>query len=355
VTGTGIVVAQPDGQVGPVSVNTRNVYTGLYATNTFDLTPQLALTAGGRFNTASIRLNDQLGTALNSAHEFQRFNPVLGATYKIRSDLTAYLGYSESNRVPTPSELACADPARPCLLDNFLVSDPPLKQVVGRTWEAGLRGRPFGAGSPLTVALGVFRTVTSDDITSVPSEVTGRGFFQNVGRSRRQGVEASAQLRWNGWQLHAAYNFIDATFRDTVVLSSPNNPFAVGGLITVSPGDQIPSIPRHRLKAGVDYSLTDRWTIGAFLIAASGQHLRGDESNLNPMLPGYWVVNLDTSYQVDKHLTVFGTVRNLFDRRYYTFGTFFDTTEIPSLGLTDPRTYSPGSPLAAYAGLRLKL
>ena len=48
-------------------------------------------------------------------------------------------------------------------------------------------------------------------------------------------------------------------------------------------------------------------------------------------------------------------MQNLFDQRYYTFGTFFDPTQVPFLGLTDPRTLSPGAPLAAYAGLRVKL
>ena len=49
-------------------------------------------------------------------------------------------GYSESNRAPTPLELGCADPNKPCLLEGFLVSDPPLQQVVAKTYEAGLRG-----------------------------------------------------------------------------------------------------------------------------------------------------------------------------------------------------------------------
>ncbi len=142
VTGTGVIITQPSGEIAPVSVATTNTYSGFYATNTFDLTSQLSFTAGGRFNHVSIRLNDQLGTALNGAHEFHRFNPVAGMTYKLTPQVTAYAGYSESSRVPTPSELACADPTRPCLLDNFLVSDPPLKQVVGKTWEAGLARQP---------------------------------------------------------------------------------------------------------------------------------------------------------------------------------------------------------------------
>ena len=55
--------------------------------------------------------------------------------------MTAYVGYSEANRAPTPAELSCASPAAPCSLTNFFVGDPDLKQVVAHTVEAGLRGK----------------------------------------------------------------------------------------------------------------------------------------------------------------------------------------------------------------------
>ena len=54
-------------------------------------------------------------------------------------------------------------------------------------------------------------------------------------------------------------------------------------------------------------------------------------------------------------MEAFGLVKNVFNKRYYTFGTFFDTGEVPFLNLTDPRTLSPGAPFAAYAGVRFKL
>src|SRR5262249_107215 len=134
-----------------------------------------------------------------------------------------------------------------------------------------------------------------------------------------------------------------------------DNPLAVDGLINVAPGNHIPSIPQHRFKAGAEYAVLDNWKVGANVVVASGQFLRGDESNLNPMLPGYWVMNLNTTYQYSKNVEFLGLVQNLFNKRYYTFGTFFDTSEVPFLGLTDPRTLSPGMPLAAYAGVRVKL
>ena len=111
-------------------------------------------------------------------------------------------------------------------------------------------------------------------------------------------------------------------------------------------------MPQHRFKAGAEYAVTEPWKIGADLNVVGSQYLVGDQSNQNPKVPAYWVLNLHSSYQVSKHVELFGLVQNLFDRRYYTFGTFFDTTAIPFLGLTDPRSLAPGMPLAAYAGLR---
>jgi iron complex outermembrane receptor protein len=356
VSGTGFIIDEPAGDLAPVSLTTTNSYYGLYLADTFDVTSRLAVTASGRYNLAFIRLDDHLGTSISGDHRFARFDPALGATYKLLPNLTAYAGYAEANRAPTPGELACADPARPCILDNFLVSDPDLKQVVARTYEAGLRGTlaGFEERSRFTWNLGVFRTDDQDDILNVPSTISGFGFFRNVGNTRRQGIEAGINYRSDRWLAYLDYAFLDATFRSPITLSSPNNPFAdANGNISVKPGDHIPSLPTHRVKLGADYGLTPHWRAGADLVVASGQFLRGDESNQNPKIPGYHVVNLRTSYTIGDHVELFGLIRNLLDERYDTFGTFFNTGQIPFLALTDPRTESPGAPRGFFAGVRV--
>lgn len=355
VTGTGFIINQPD--LAPVSLVSNTTYTGLYATDTFEITPRLALTAGGRFNIAQISLDDQLRGVLSSDNRFQRFNPVVGATFKLLPNTTVYAGYSEANRAPTPLELGCSDPSRPCLIDNFLVSDPPLKQVVSHTVEAGLRGN-FALGpanGQLLWNAGVFRTENTDDIINVASTtVLGQGFFLNAGKTQRQGVEAGITLKSNPWNIYANYTFVDATFQSALTLPSPNNPTAdANGNIFVTPGDHIPSIPQHRFKAGIEYAVTDAWKLGIDVNAVGRQFMIGDQSNQNPKVPPYAVVNLHGSYQVTKNVEVFALVQNLFNQHYYTTGTFFSTSSVPlSLGLTDPRMFVPGMPLAAYAGVR---
>lgn len=363
VQGLGIFINQPDGSLGPINVETINDYYGFYATDTFDVTQRLSVTAGGRYNVAQIRLHDQLGTSLNGNNRFARFNPAGGATYKILPNVTGYAGYAEANRAPTAGEIACSDPARPCSLDNFLTSDPPgLKQVVARTYEAGLRGRfqadvirPAGR---VEWNLGLFRTDLSDDILNVPSSSVSTGFFQNVGDTRRQGLEAGLGYRDDTWRVTASYAYIDASFESPITLRSPNNPAAdANGNIQVAPGNRLPGIPKNRLKLDADYSVTDRWTVGGNVIFESGQFYFGDQSNQNKELPGFFIVNIRSSYHVTDNVEVFGLIENLLDRRYATFGIFGDVTSTPLPGVSnpsDPRFISVGPPLAAFGGVKVR-
>jgi iron complex outermembrane recepter protein len=135
--------------------------------------------AGARLNIAQIVTEDATGQApeLNINDTFSRINPVVALTYKILPTVTVYGGYSEANRAPTPLELDCADPNRPCLLENSLVSDPPLKQVVAHTYEAGLRGGQaiFDTGQ-VDWKAGFFHTNSTNDIVAEASKLRDSNF-----------------------------------------------------------------------------------------------------------------------------------------------------------------------------------
>jgi outer membrane receptor protein involved in Fe transport len=360
VTGSGIFLG-PSGSpisIGPVSLRATNRYTGLYALDTFDVTDAFSITGGGRFNHASVVLQDQIGTDLNGSHTFSRFNPTIGGTYKITPELTAYAGYSEANRAPTPLELACADPARPCIIGAFLIADPPLKQVVSRTVEAGFRGTKELNIGTLGWKVGAFRATNADDILAIPSPLQGFGYFQNVGRTRRQGIEAQVNLTSKTLQLYASYALVDARFLDALELNS-HSPFAdpVTGTIQVVPGNRIPAIPRNRVKFGIDYSVTDAFKVGGDALFVGSQYFVGDGSNQAARLPGYSVFNVHASYQINKTFQLYGRVDNILDNRYATYGTFFDTTDVPNFTnggtqFTDARSVSPARPRAFYAGLK---
>jgi outer membrane receptor protein involved in Fe transport len=110
-----------------------------------------------------------------------------GLAYEIAPWLAVYGGYAVANRTPTPAELSCAGPSNSCSLANFFVGDPDLKQVVSRTFEAGLRGSlPVFEKGRLRYSLALYRSDLDDDIAFINSPVQGRAFFANIGSTRRQ-------------------------------------------------------------------------------------------------------------------------------------------------------------------------
>ena len=345
----------------PVDLDAQNTYYGLYLTDTFDITSQLSVTAGARLNVAQLHMTDLTGAApdLNNDLTYARINPLAGLTYKVLPGLTLYGSYAESNRAPTPLELGCANPSKPCLIESALVSDPPLRQVVSRTYEAGLRGSVPLEGGKLDWKAGAYRTDVTDDIITTASDIQGRGVFQNVPATRRQGVEAGAQYTAPRWTIYANYSFIDATYRFSGAIASPNNPMAdADGNIFVTPGDKIPAIPTHQFKAGGEVSVTDVWKLGVDVAVVGSQYFVGDDANQNAKVPAYWVTNLHTSYQVTKEIQVFALITNLFNQRYYTYGTYFEldgVAKAASFAFTDPRTVTPAQPFAIYGGFRARL
>ena len=345
-----------------LAVRTSTKTSGIYATDTLSITDRLALTLSGRQNHTRTTIRDETGENpdLDGEHGFSRFNPAAGITYQWEPALNFYGGYSESTRAPTPVELTCADEDAPCKLPNQFLADPPLKQVVAKSWEAGLRGRLGAAASErVDWHLGVFRTTNVDDILfqATGGTSSNEGFFANVGDTRRQGVEASLsgvaldkRLDW-----YANYTYLDATYRTDFTETSANHPDADDdGLIDVHRGDRIPGLPEHAFKLGADFALLEGFTIGGDIVANSGQYLRSDEANRLPKVPGYSVVNLRAIYAFNEHVSVFGRIDNVFDRKYYTFGTLGETDEIfPEF--EDPRFLSPAQPRAAWIGVRVAL
>ncbi len=361
IPGSGAVV-RTRGDLGyaPVALAARNAAYGFFAVDAFDITPNLVATLGARFNVADLSSNDRTGTApeLTGRHRYRRLNPAAGLVYKIDPSLAVYGQYAEANRAPTPLELNCADPDRPCLLENSLVADPPLKQVVVRAYEAGIRGTDRAGGrSIITWKAGAFRSDSRNDIIALASTIHGRGYFANVANTRRQGVEIGAHYRSDDWLMYASYTYLDATYRFGGDLASPSNPAAdADGNIHVVPGNRIPNISPHSAKIGADYSITAAWKVGGDVSFSSSRFFAGDDGNQNPKLSEHWLANVRTSYQVANSVQVFLLVNNLFDRNYATYGTYFDTDDVGdalSTPLTDPRMLTRGQPISVYGGLKV--
>jgi outer membrane receptor protein involved in Fe transport len=298
-----------------------------------------------------VTLRDGLGTALDGDHQFDRFNPALGLTVDVAANLNLYAGYSQSNRAPSPVELTCADEADPCRLPNAFLADPPLEQVVAHTIEAGVRG-DLGRGR---WHAGVFRTINDDDILFISAgALTNQGFFDNVGRTRRDGVEVSLEGETGGgltW--FANYTYLEATFRNDLTVPSPNNPLAVDGEILVETGDRLPLIPGQLLKAGMRVALAPKLTIGGDFLAGADFHMRGDEGNVAGKVGQYAVLNVRAEYAVGDDVRLYLDVDNVLDAEYESFGLFGEANQVLGDDFDDNRFLSPGAPRAAWLGVRV--
>lgn len=357
VSGSGILVDE-----SRVRLDTTTNSFGLFFTEVFNITEQLAVNVSGRYNHVEIDMQDRYGTTLTGKHKFDRFNPAAGLTYAFMPELNFYGGYSESSRVPTPMELSCADPDDPCKLPNAFVADPPLDQVVAKSWEVGFRGKFADVlDGQVRWNLGYFNTINHNDIIfQSAGNANSAGFFDNVGRTQRQGVELGlSSTFFDRWRMALNYSYIDAVFLTPYTAHSPSHPNADDeGDIQIQKGSYIPGIPKHIVKFSSDVDVLESWTVGFNVFFNAEQFLRGDEANLDTPLGSFAVVNLQTEYRFNEHVTIFGRLDNVFNEKYNNFGTYGETGEVlEGLGIEerDTRFVGVSAPRAGWVGVKLSL
>lgn len=324
---------------------------GVFVSNVISWTGTVALSVAARYNRTDVTLEDQLGGALDGDHDFSRFNPAAGVTYEVRPAVTLYASYSEANRAPSPVELTCADEDDPCRLPNAFLADPPLEQVVAKTFEAGARG----TWNSRRWQAGLFRTTNEDDILFISAgALTNEGYFDNVGRTRRDGIEINVSGGTDealSWSL--SYTYLDATFREPFAVPSPNNPHSIGGEVQVAAGDRLPLVPEQLFKAGIRYAIGGRATLAASVFASSSQFFRGDEGNDGEPIDGYALLTVRGDYRVNDNVRLYLSVDNLLDEEYETFGLFGAADEVLGDGFEDPEFVGPGAPRGAWIGVQV--
>jgi outer membrane receptor protein involved in Fe transport len=341
---------------------TRNANYGVYLEDTLSITPQWSVTFAGRYNWSRAVIGDEsdVQPLLDGNHTFSRFNPAFGVNWNPTSSFTAYATYNEGMRSPTAIELACADPASPCSLPNDFIADPSLQPVVSKTFEVGARGQ-LGAHTSWSAA--AYRTTLDNDIQFVSSNGAGStlGFFQNVGKTRRQGFELAGRTQFGPLGVSASYSYVDATYQSTWTESSSSNSSAdANGNITVHPGDRIPGIPQNTVKMRLDYQALPKWNIGSNLTYRGSIFARGDEDNqdVNGTVAGYFLIDLDTSYNITKQLQVFASITNLLNKRYASFAILGENDfnganhTFDGANPVNEQFLGIGAPRGAWVGLR---
>lgn len=363
-----------EGEESEVELRGKTRSWGLFATDTLSLNDFWHVTLSGRYNHVKVENRDKLvpdssdPESLSGNHSFNRLNPAVGLTFTPTSDLTVYGSYNEGMRAPTSMELGCANPAEPCKLPNAMAGDPPLKKVVSKTYEVGARGN-VSEGVKWSAA--AYRTINHDDIHFIATNATnGMGYFDNVGRTKRIGLDAGLIGSLGKFSWMAGYSYVRATYDTALELINEVNSTSDGDVIRVKKGDRLANIPEHHLKLRMQYDVTPNWNIGTNVAMFSDLYTRGNENNKHRSndgdsdhyqgsgkLGGYTVVNLDTRYKFDNSgWQVFAKAVNIFDKEYSSGGmlgeSFLDAggnftgEEAPSMFIM------PGAPRAGWLGVR---
>lgn len=334
-----------------------------FAAAAFGLSDTVKLTLSGRYVRTDIEMRDQLGDDLDGDHGFNRFNPAVELAWRPEIDagrLLVFGRYGESSRTPTPAELSCADPEEPCRFPNAFVADPPLNQVVAKTFELGFATSFDAWGGPIGLSAIAFSARNENDIIFVSSgPVVGSGYFRNVSETRRAGLETSASWTIDRLTLAGSWSYVSATFEEALTLLAEDNPAANDdGEIFVQPGDRIPLIPEHSGRFSARYAVTDRIDLEGVVLASSDRVFRADEGNDQEPLDGFARVDLGLGAQVTDRLRAFVRIENVLDEEFATFGTFGDVEELylqEVPGASDPRFLTPAAPQAIFVGLRMTL
>lgn len=341
-------------QESNVGLDVETTHYSAFAQGHFSLSNQLSLEVGGRYQHATIDMKDLIESgegSLDGYHKFKRFNPAIGLRYELSDQLVATVSYSESSRNPSPAELSCADENDPCKLPNGFVSDPPLEQVVVNTWELGFSHAVNGWQSQFTL----FNTKSIDDIIfqqagSHPS----RGYFVNIDETRRQGLELATEKSFGKLSTQVNYSYLDATFESEFTSFSPQNPLGPNRLVTK--GSSIPGQPKHQLKLLLDYQW-DKLNLATEINYVSSSFYRGDEANENQKIGSHVLANVALNYQYSSALSFSLRIDNLFDRQYFTFGTYGEADEVLEDSyedIEDPYFVGPAKPRSAMLSVSYK-
>ena len=344
---------------------------------------------------------------------YYSLNPSFGVAWQAKPELNIYANFSQGVRVPSVIELGCAldkTPSGPggmykslaekrsCSLPSTLSGDPYLPQVKAQTFEVGVRGL---IDDDIQWNLSAYQTNIKDDLYLV-SFFGGQNFFDSIGKTRRQGIEAGLSGQKGKWGFSVNYSLTDATFEDHFTTGGHDNSSSYEGfsgnrnysrLIDVEPGATMPGVPLHNLNATVSYQLTPKWNVGLTAIAHSSSYVRGNENNKHRegvvvyettdqagkavtvarkptnnrgTIPGYMTFNLQSNYQLTKNFSVNLLVNNIFDKEYFSAGALGRNPFSPSTyGAVGPNDYNhnslewnstnfvaPGAPRAAWVSVR---
>lgn len=193
-----------------------------------------------------------------------------------------------------------------------------LQPEEARSYELGVE--QWLIGDRMRIGATLFRRNTRNqiDFVSCFGQTTGIctnrpfGTFDNVDRSRAEGLEATLLLKPSTrLTLDASYSLIDASDRGT--------------------GLRLLRRPAHSVNVAIDWAARDWLKLGAWIQTVSDSADNDFQTFSRTSLDGYTLVGLRASVPINDRLHLYGRIENLFDTRYQQvsgYGTYDRTVHL---------------------------
>lgn len=280
-----------------------------YLQGQWEIGGQVVLMAGVRNSAVKVRSRDHYIVPGNGddsgAADYRGTTPVFGATYEISDALNLYAAYGRGFETPTLNELAYRSTSGTLTGLNL-----GLKASRSEHYETGIKARLGGA---MKLNIAAFHVDTENEL-AVQQNSNGRSVYQNVGRTRRNGIEANFEGRWNnGVGVALVYTLLRATYAQDFT-SCSGLPCAP---VVIPSGNRLPGVPIGSLFGEVSWRHAPSGFSTA-LEARSESGLYVNDAN-SDATSGYTIFNVRAGFEQvfgDLRLKEFVRVENLDDRKY---------------------------------------
>ena len=235
--------------------------------------------------------------------DYSRTTPVVGLMFRADPRAHFYASYGSGFETPTLAELAYPN--------SEASGSNRLDAARSQNFEVGAKLRPT---SWLRSEIALFQTDTKNEL-AVASNSGGRSTYLNIDKSRRRGVEWSADAKlarlWS-WQL--AYTFLDAEVREGYMSCTGTPCTALN--TPVAAGNRIPGVARN--VASTQLRFGSELGPYATLDARHVSSVQVNDTNTESA-DAYDVVDLGAGWRWSfEHwnLRAYARVDNLFDEQY---------------------------------------
>ncbi|MFT0474249.1 TonB-dependent siderophore receptor [Pseudomonas antarctica] len=273
--------------------NQREVTTqeGVYVTTRLSLADPLKLILGGRLDWYDYDNRDGDG----DFHVTRNLTRYAGLIYELDDHHSAYVSYSD---IFTPQSAKDATGA-------------PLKPIVGKNYEVGIKGEYLGGALNASVAL--FRVDQENRAVAVVVPNCPQASCNDAsGEIRSQGIDVELQgALTEHWQVGGGYTYARThTLKNEAEPQRVNKPFDT-------------DTPEHLFKLTTRYNFQgplEKLRVGGNVSWQSRMYndLKvADGSNYRLQQGSYAITDLMAGYQISQHLDLQLNANNIFDRRYY--------------------------------------